>query len=333
MNTFGTLFKITIIGESHGDIVGVVIDGCPAGLPLTIEDFKEDLMRRRPETKGVTSRKEEDIPIIKSGVYKGRTNGFPITILFENKDTVSEVYEEMKFLPRPGHADFTAYQKYGGFNDPRGGGQFSGRLSVAIVAAGVVAKKLIKPVEPHAQLIEIGGRKDFLAAIEEAEKERETLGGIVECKVSNVPVGLGEPFFDSFESLLSHMVFSIPGIKGIEFGRGFESSRMKGSEYNDEIISKEGRTKTNNCGGIQGGITNGNEVVFRVAVRPTPSVRKRQRTVDLRTGRSTEIEIKGRHDICFALRIPVILEAACSIVIADLMMMEQRIRRVWNEEK
>ncbi|MCX7857802.1 MAG: chorismate synthase [Deltaproteobacteria bacterium] len=333
MNTFGRLFRITIIGKSHGEIVGVVIDGCPTGLPLTIDDFKEDLKRRRPNLRGVTQRNEEDIPFIKSGLYKGRTDGSPIVILFENKDVLSKSYEEMAFLPRPGHADFVANKKYGGFNDPRGGGQFSGRMTVAICAAGVVAKKIIKPVETYAEVVEIGGKTDFLTLIEEAERSGDTLGGIVECRVSNVPSGLGEPFFDSFESLVSHMVFSIPGVKGIEFGRGFDSSRMKGSEYNDEILSADGKTRTNNCGGVQGGITNGNDVVFRVAVRPTPSLKKKQWTIDLKTGQRTEIEIKGRHDTCFALRIPVILEAACSIVIADLMLMEQIIGRVWHERE
>ncbi|MCS7281677.1 MAG: chorismate synthase [Desulfobacterota bacterium] len=331
MNTFGKLFRITIIGKSHGEIVGVVIDGCPSGLPLSLEDFKEDLKRRMPDLKGVTQRKEEDVPLIKSGLYRGRTDGSPLVILFENKDVSSKSYEDLEHLPRPGHADFVAYKKYGGFNDPRGGGQFSGRLTVAICAAGVVAKKLIKPTTVHAELIEVGGRKDFIAAIEEAESVGDTLGGIVECTIKNVPPGLGEPFFDSFESLISHMVFSIPGVKGIEFGCGFDSSRMKGSEYNDEIISIDGKTKTNHSGGIQGGITNGNDVILRVVVRPTPSIRKKQWTLDLRTGQRTEIEIKGRHDTCFAIRIPVILEAACSIVLADLMLMEQKIRRVWHE--
>jgi len=333
MNTFGRFFRATIFGESHGEIVGVIIDGCPAGLPLSVEDFTEDMKRRRPEIKGVTDRKEKDVPIIESGVYEGRTDGSPITIIFENRDVASDGYEERKFLPRPGHADFVAFKKYGGFNDPRGGGQFSGRMTVGLVAAGVVAKKIIEPLKPHAEVVEVGGRTDFLRAICETQVDGDSLGGIVECTIKNVPVGLGEPFFDSVESLISHIVFSIPGIKGIEFGKGFESARMKGSEYNDEFVSEKGETKTNNSGGINGGITNGNDIVFRVAVRPTPSIKKKQWTVDLRTGKRTEIEIKGRHDICFALRVPVILEAACSIVFADLMLMGQRIGRVWNGKR
>jgi len=321
MNTFGRMFRLSILGESHGDGIGILIDGCPAGVAISPEDFSEDLERRKSGAKGTTSRKESDMPLIKSGVFKGRTTGAPILIYLENNDVDSSAYEEIKDKPRPGHADLTAMQKYGGFSDYRGGGHFSGRLTAALVAAGVVAKRIIKPAKPEAKLIEGIG-------IEKAVKEGDSVGGIVECKVNGVPSGLGEPFFDSVESLLSHVVFSIPAIKGIEFGAGFASAKMKGSEYNDEIVNAEGKTKTNNSGGINGGITNGNELVFRVAVKPAASIKKPQKTVDMKTGDKIEIAIEGRHDACIALRVPVVLEAVTAAVLADLMLAEQRIPRV-----
>jgi len=331
VNSFGRLFRITLFGESHGPCVGVLIDGCPAGLPLSEPDFYEDLQRRRAGGKGTTQRVEQDLPIIKSGLFQGRTTGAPILVIFENRDVAPEQYEELRYLPRPGHADLVVSRKYGGFNDFRGGGQFSGRLTVGLVAAGVVAKKIIRPLRVMAELKEVYGSKDTEAAIEEAERKGDSVGGIVECKVIEVPPCLGEPFFDTCESLLSHIVFAIPGIKGIEFGRGFQAARMKGSEFNDEPQDLSGRTRTNNCGGILGGMTTGNEVVFRVAVRPTPSIKRVQLTVDTRTGQKSELLIKGRHDVCFAVRIPPIVEAATAIVFADLLLLEQRRGRVYGE--
>jgi chorismate synthase len=324
MNTFGRLLRTSIFGESHGPEVGVLIDGCPAGLPLAAADFLSDLDRRKAGKPGTTARREDDIPMIMSGVFNGRTTGAPIMIVFANKDTDSRAYEETKTRPRPGHADLTAAQKYGGFNDYRGGGMFSGRLTTGLVAAGVVAKKLIPAITIHAKLLEAGGSVDIDNIVRRAAEQGDSVGGLVECTARNVPAGLGEPFFDSVESLLAHLVFSIPGIKGIEFGAGFACARMSGSAYNDPIISPNGQTATNNAGGINGGIANGNDLVFRVAVRPTASIAQVQSTIDMQTGEPAEIRVQGRHDACIALRVPVIVEAACALVIADLMMIEQK---------
>ncbi|MCD6099369.1 MAG: chorismate synthase [Candidatus Marinimicrobia bacterium] len=331
MNTFGRIFKVSIFGESHGKAVGVLVDGCPAGIELNEKDFSDDLKRRKGGGYGKTERIEEDRPIILSGVFNGRTTGAPIMVIFENKNVRPADYEALKNLPRPGHADFVAFKKYGGFNDYRGGGHFSGRLTVGLVGAGVIAKKVTTPVRYRAEVMEVGGSSEMGKPIREAKQNGDSVGGIVECVIENVPAGLGEPFFDSVESLLSHIVFSIPGIKGIEFGAGFMAARMRGSEYNDEIIDIAGRTATNNAGGINGGITNGNSVVFRVAVRPTASILKKQKTINLETGKEEEISVKGRHDVCIALRFPVILEAVSAIVFADLMLIEQRVARVFRK--
>lgn len=324
MDSIGRLFRITISGESHGPGIGIAIDGCPAGIPLSPEDFKEDLERRKPGAKGTTARREPDIPQLKSGILNGKTTGDQIRIFFENQDTRSSDYEKISDTPRPGHADFVANIKYKGQHDYRGGGQFSGRMTVAIVAAGAIAKKIIAPAKAEAKLLEAGGSKDIENAVEAAIREGDSVGGIIECRVNGLPIGLGEPFFDSAESMISHMIFSIPAIKGIEFGAGFKCASMKGSECNDEIIDRQGRTATNNAGGINGGITNGNELVFRVAVKPTPSISKPQKTVDLKTGKQVELRIEGRHDACIALRVPVIIEAAAAIALADLLMIERR---------
>ena len=326
MNTFGNRFKVSIFGESHGSCVGVTIDGMLPGMPLSPEDFTEDLQRRRTGAPGTSPRKESDVPDIVSGVYQGRTTGAPLTILFYNEDTCSEDYESFRKNPRPGHADFTANLKFGGFNDPRGGGAFSGRMTVAVVAAGVVAKKLLHFARMDAHLVEVGGKTDPAAwkpALEAAAKEGDSLGGIVECAVEGLPVGLGEPFWDSVESCLAHAVFAIPGVRGIEFGDGFAAARMKGSEHNDPFPEhhcchegEEGEGHhcchhhrpqppvTNHAGGINGGLTNGNPVVFRVAFKPTSSIAK--------------AGIPGRHDTCFALRTPVVVEAMAAIVLVDL---------------
>ena len=318
MNTFGRLFKVSIFGESHGESVGILIDGCPPGISLSETEFFHDLERRKSGVKGTTPRREPDVPHIKSGVMDGKTTGAPVLVLFENRETDSSVYEQIRYTPRPGHADFTAWKKYQGFNDYRGGGLFSGRLTVGLVAAGVVAKKLTGPVTFEAKLVEAGGSRDIDNALEAAIRDKDSIGGIVECRISNVPAGLGEPFFDSVESLISHIVFSVPAVKGIEFGAGFAGSRMRGSEHNDEILNLEGRTKTNNAGGINGGITNGNDVVFRVAVKPTSSIQAVQPTIDIRTGETVQLSVAGRHDTCIALRMPVIIEAAAAIVFVDL---------------
>jgi chorismate synthase len=328
MNSYGNNFKVTIVGESHGKGAGVVIDGCPAGLPLNDFDFIKDLGRRKAGAKGTTPRKEDDEPQILTGVFDGKTTGAPITIWFENKNTKSGDYSEVKYIYRPGHADFVASQKYGGYQDFRGGGHFSGRITLGMVSAGVVAKKILSNVEIEAKLIEVGGNPDLEKGLDYAIQEKDSVGGLIECKVKNVPVGIGEPFFDSVESAISHLVFSIPGIKGIEFGSGFKAAEMLGSEHNDNFITKNGKTETNNAAGINGGITNGNEIVFRVAVKPTSSIFKIQKTMNFKTGEVIDFELKGRHDVCIALRIPVIVEAAAAIALADLGIEQQVYPRV-----
>jgi chorismate synthase len=328
MNSFGKFFRISIFGESHGNGLGIVIDGCPAGLPLVFNDFTEDFNRRRSGAPGTTPRKEADLPKILSGVFNDFTTGAPITISFENTNVRSRDYTKLRETPRPGHADFVATKKFGGFEDYRGGGHFSGRLTLGLVAAGVIAKKLIRPVQVNAVLIEAGGSPDIEKAVEKAVEERDSIGGIVECRASNMPVGIGEPFFDSVEAVLGHMIFSIPAIKGIEFGSGFAAARMKGSEHNDKIISVDGKTSTNYAGGINGGISNGNDLLFRVAVKPTSSTHQKQTTINIKSGQLEELEIEGRHDTCIALRVPVVVEAATAIVLADLMLQEQKILRI-----
>src|SRR5687767_1539123 len=234
MNSFGRFFRVSIFGESHGPSVGITIDGVPAGLPLQVEDFLIDIERRKGGMqKGTTPRKEDDLPIFLTGVYNNKTTGAPLTIIFENKNTRSGDYEKQRDIPRPGHADFVAHQKFGGFEDFRGGGHFSGRLTVCLVAAGVVAKKLLSSITITATISEIGGEKDIEAGLQKAITAKDSVGGIIECKVVGLPVGLGEPFFDSLESIISHAVFAIPAVKGIEFGVGFEAARMLGSEHND----------------------------------------------------------------------------------------------------
>jgi chorismate synthase len=329
MNTFGTLFRISIFGESHGNSVGVTIDGCPAGVELREADFSADLNRRRSGSKGTTPRKEADLPRFLSGVFNDHTTGAPITIAFENTNTRYKDYEKMRETPRPGHADFVAMKKFGGYEDFRGGGHFSGRLTLGLVAAGVIAKRIISPVNIDATLAEAGGLKDIEKAVELAVETHDSIGGIVECRVSNVPAGLGEPFFNSVESLIAHTVFSIPAVKAIEFGSGFAAASMKGSEHNDPFVDISGKTGTNYAGGINGGITNGNDIVFRLAVKPTSSIALPQNTVNVKTGQIEELKIEGRHDSCIALRVPVVAEAAAAIVIADLMLAEQKIKRIF----
>jgi len=328
MNSIGRLFRVTIFGESHGPAVGVVIDGCPAGIPVSDKDFLADMDRRKSGAKGTTPRTEPDLPVIKSGILNGFTTGTPITLVIDNTNVKSSDYSKLHDIPRPGHADFVALHKYGGFQDYRGGGHFSGRLTSGIVAAGVVAKKIISPVDCKARVIEAGGTEDIDKAVNEVLQSKDSIGGIIECRIHDVPVGLGEPFFDSAESVISHMIFSIPAIKGIEFGAGFQSARMTGSEHNDRIIDKTGKTDTNNAGGINGGITNGNDIVFRVAVKPTSSIARPQETFNMKTGEMEELVIEGRHDTCIALRVPVVLEAAAAIVLADLMLMDQKVGRI-----
>lgn len=328
MNSFGRFFTVSVFGESHGDSVGVLVDGCPAGIPLGEEDFHEDMARRRGGRPGTTGRVESDRPLLVSGVFEGKASGAPILIQFKNEAAASENYKQIEAVPRPGHADFVAARKFGGFNDFRGGGHFSGRLTVGLVAAGVIAKKVIRPTAAAARVVEAGGETNIEDAVSGAISEGDSIGGIIECTVTDVPIGLGEPFFGSVESLISHIIFSIPGVKAVEFGSGFAAARMKGSEHNDVIIDTDGTTETNNAGGINGGITNGNEIFFRLAVKPTPTVSKPQRSINIKTGEKVSISIGGRHDTCFALRLPVVVESAAAVVLADLMLQDQAVSRV-----
>ena len=322
MNSFGTLFRITLWGESHGPQVGVTLDGVPAGLPLDIPDFEADLARRRSGAKGTTPRKENDLPQIVSGLYKGHTTGAPLTLVFENANTRSGDYDNLLTQPRPSHADRTAAVKFEGWNDPRGGGHFSARLTVAFVAAGVVAKKMLPPgLAFDTRLTEIGGCTDparFDEVLRAAAADLDSVGGIIECRVQGVPLGLGQPFFDSAESLIAHLLFAIPAVKGVEFGSGFAGARLRGSQNNDPLLDVEGTTATNNAGGINGGITNGNEIVVRAAVKPTPSIGREQNTYNLATDKVEPLTIRGRHDVCVALRGAVVAEAAVAIALANL---------------
>lgn len=492
MNSFGRIFRVHIFGESHGESVGIVIDGCPAGLLLSADDLLPDLERRKGgKQKGTTPRQETDYPFFKSGLFNGKTTGAPITIIFDNNNTRSADYEKQRSFPRPGHADWVAHQKYGGNEDYRGGGHFSARLTTGLVAAGAIAKKLMRHLTPNpssrergmgesdklgylttsadnyqflkefakqnrqnateaeeklwqevrnrnidgykfrrqhpvkgfipdficlekrliieidggyhaaeeqmkydaartewlkehgysllrftndevlkqmpdvlqrisdalrsskenfkisesdspsplerelegevsivAAVTEIGGESDLEKGLQNAIDAKDSVGGIVECRVNGLPVGLGEPFFDSVESQVAHIAFAIPAVKGIEFGSGFAAAKMFGSQHNDAIENMEGKTRTNHAGGIVGGITNGNELVFRIAIKPTASTPKQQNSLNWDTGKVEDFSIKGRHDLCVALRAPVILEAATAIALVDLFLLEQNSKRV-----
>lgn len=323
MNSFGRIFRVHIFGESHGPAVGITIDGCPAGIPLSAEDFEKDIERRKAGAAGTTPRKEDDAPEILSGIFNNITTGAPITITFRNNNTRSSDYEALRDTPRPGHADFVMHKKFDGYNDYRGGGHSSGRLTVCLVAAGVVAKKVLNGITINATLVEAGGSTAIESAIQKAVDEQDSIGGIVSCTVNGLPVGLGEPFFDSAESLISHIAFSIPAIKGIEFGSGFGAAKMKGSEHNDAITDANGTTKTNYAGGINGGITNGNELNFRIAVKPTSSTPKEQQTWNNKTQQVEAFTVKGRHDLCIAIRVPVVAEAAAAIALADMLLLNK----------
>ncbi len=330
MNHFGKFFTVNIFGESHGESVGIVIDGCPAGMPLAVEDFIKDTERRKGGSqRGTTPRQEDDLPIFKSGLFNGKTTGAPLTILFENKNTRSADYEKQRAVPRPGHADFVANKKFGGFEDYRGGGHFSGRLTLCLVAAGVVAKKILKNIQVVAELHSIAGETDIEKGLQKGIDAKDSVGGIVACKVKGLPIGLGEPFFDSVESLLSHAVFSIPAVRGIEFGTGFAAVNMFGSLHNDAIINEDGRTATNHAGGIVGGITNGNELVFRIAIKPTSSTPQEQQTLNWESNQVESFAVRGRHDLCIALRVPPVLEGVTAMVLVDLLLREQLIKRVY----
>jgi len=325
MNSFGTIFRVSVFGESHGQAIGVTVDGCPAGIAVSPDDFIPDLQRRQGGSKGTTPRQEPDLPEILSGVFNGFSTGAPLTIITRNKDTDSSVYNDFVDVPRPGHADFTAKIKYSGFSDFRGSGHFSGRITWGLVTAGVIARKLCSGSEISAKVISAGGSSNIEDAVNKALAENDSVGGIIECIVKNPPRAIGEPFFSSFESVLSHLVFSIPAIRGIEFGSGFAAASMRGSVHNDPFTNSDGTTSSNHAGGINGGITNGNNIVFRVAVKPTSSIGIPSETFNFRRRQIQTLTVKGRHDACIALRMPVIIEAVTAMAIADLMMIDRGI--------
>ena len=323
MNTFGRNFRLSLWGESHGSALGVTLDGVPAGIALSTEDFEQDLARRRAGAPGTTPRREKDLPRIVSGLYRGHTTGAPLTLLFENTDTRSEDYPAAGTRFRPSHADRTAWVKYHGFNDPRGGGHFPGRLTLPLAPAGVAATPLLPepvrfatrpaahrscppPTRPPERLTRPAARPDPLRPAPA-------------CRAEGIPAGYGDPFFDTVEGVAAHLLFAIPGVKGVEFGSGFAAGRSCGSENNDLLLDAEGHTATNHAGGIDGGITNGNPLTLRAAFKPTPSIAREQHTYDPATGIRRPLRIGGRHDVCIALRGAVAVEAALAITLADLL--------------
>ncbi len=327
MNSFGRVFRVTLWGESHGNGIGVSVDGVRPGVEISHDDFTLDLERRRSGKKGTTPRKESDTPRIVSGVFNDHTTGAPLTVVFENENTISKDYKNLTTHFRPSHADMVADMKYGGWQDYRGGGHFSGRITLPFVAAGVVAKKLLgEGITFSSSIVELAGESDpskFDDIVECAVKNLDSVGGVIECRIGGIPMGVGEPFFDSVESVMAHLMFSIPAVKGVEFGAGFESTRKMGSENNDMIQNAEGKTSTNNSGGINGGIANGNEIVVRVAVKPTASISSEQATYNKTSDSVEPLVIHGRHDACIALRAGVVVEAAAAIALADLMAVAQ----------
>jgi len=364
-NSFGKAFTVTLFGESHGPSIGVVIDGCPAGLPIREEDFQLDLDRRIPSDPEITSsRIERDRVEIISGVREGFTTGAPVCLIVRNREMTSEDYEQFKDMLRPGHADYTIRIKYRGFGDLRGGGRASGRVTVGLVVAGVIARRILRQfgVNVVAHTIQIQGERldrdppneEILAnaytnsvrcadpevarrmrdVIIRARKEGDSVGGIVECRAWGVPAGVGEPFFDTLEGDLAKIAFSIPSVKGVEFGAGFKASSMKGSEHNDPFVIQEGKIvmATNNAGGILGGISTGMPIIMRVAVKPVSSIEKEQRTVKIREMKETRIIVSGRHDPCAVPKIVPVLEATVSIVLVDHMIRMGLIPRVLTQE-
>ena len=320
-NNFGKIFRLTIFGASHAESVGITIEGAPKGIALSSDMFLADLDRRRPSLSGETARREEDIPVIEGLSTDGKTTGEAITITFKNSDKRSGDYSHLCLHPRPSHADLVQIRKYGNDADIAGGGMASGRMTVALVAAGVVAKKVLGNVTFTTHLAAVNGVTEssmFNDIISSAARDGDSVGGIIECRVKGIEPSLGEPFFDSAESLIAHLLFSVPAVKGVEFGDGFEVARKRGSQNNDCICNAEGKTATNHAGGIVGGITNGNEIVVRVAVKPTASISREQQTYNFENGAVEPLIIKGRHDVCIALRAAVVIESAIAIALADL---------------
>jgi chorismate synthase len=319
MNSYGTKFKVTLYGESHQQAIGVVVDGVPPGIKINDQLINDDLAKRRPGQIGTTARIEQDQYQITSGVFNDYSTGSPIHVMIENKDVRSKDYTHLKNQPRPGHADFVANIKYKGFQDYRGGGRFSGRLTAALVCAGSLAKMII-PFKIEHELIQVGTLKDMSKIdqyLEEIAKEGDSVGGIIEIRVNQMPVGLGEPFFGKLDAEIAKMLFSIPAIRAVEFGLGFKGVELKGSEFNDLIMDQTGQTKTNNSGGVTGGISNGNPLVVRAFVKPTSSISKEQNTYHFEKHEQTTLAIGGRHDVCIARRVGIVLENAVAIVLAD----------------
>jgi chorismate synthase len=302
--------------------MGVVIDGVPPGMEISADCFSDALKRRRSGSKGTTGRRETDIPEINAGVYKGKTSGAPLHIVFHNHDQNSAEYSGREF-PRPGHADMAADQKYRGFNDPRGGGFFSGRMTVLLVAAGVVARKIVHNIQFQSEVISVGGQSSWQALLDEAIASGDSLGAEVKTRIEGLEPGVGEPFFNSIESEISRLIFSIPGAKAIAFGDGFAADKMKGSEFNDAIMDKSGKTASNHNGGITGGISNGMPVEFTVKFKPTSSIKKAQKSWHPASDQMKNVQVKGRHDVCYALRTPVVLESVAAIALVDLMMQKK----------
>jgi len=348
-NSLGKRFVVTSYGESHGPKIGIVIDGCPAGLELSVDEIQRELRRRQPSDELFsTERREADQLEMSSGVFNGRTTGSPISLSVSNLDTRSEAYEERRYTPRPGQADLVARLKYGGYEDYRGGGRFSARIAAGFVAGGAVAKKLISTIgiAVYAHAVEIAGirarkvapeegkkasqenplscadpeaAEKMMEAIATAKSKGDSVGGVIEAIATGVPVGLGEPVFDNLDGDLSKAFFAIPSVKAVEMGAGFESARMRGSQYNDPLMVRSGRVEssTNNSGGIIGGLSSGQAVVCRIAFRPPSSIAIPQRTVNLQTMKEQPLLIKGRFDSCVVPRAIPIVESMMAIVLAD----------------
>jgi len=363
-NSIGKEFIITTFGESHGKVVGVIVDGCPAGLPLTEKDFQEELNRRIPANPRIVSpRVEKDHAKILSGTFNGFTSGAPIALMVENKETKSSDYEAIKGRPRPSHSDYPAGIRYGGFNDYRGGGRFSGRVTVALILAGVIAKKLLSRynidvlaytkaighiksnkkfsiVEIKKNRYQLATRCPDLTCAERMEEEiinakkiGDSLGGVVECLALNMPAGIGDPFFDTLDGGLAKALFAVPAVKGVEFGAGFKAAELRGSENNDAFLVKDSKivTATENAGGIIGGLSNGMPIIIRVAIKPTPSISKEQQTVNLSTMENASISVKGRHDPCVVPKAVPAIEAAVAVTLVDYLIRSGEIPRILKE--
>lgn len=354
-NNFGTNISMTIFGESHGPCIGITLDGLPAGFKINLERIKEDMEKRKAKGSISTQRHEDDEVEIVSGFFNGYTTGTALTILIQNKNTQSKDYSDIQYRLRPGHADFSAYEKYHGFQDYRGGGHFSGRLTAPIVAAGSICRQILETkniligshieqlyalhdapfsnnIDELKEQIQTLNKKEFATldeqvaqnmeqAILEAKNEQDSIGGILESAIINLPAGIGEPFFDSIESILAHLLFSIPAVKGVSFGAGFQMAAKKGSEANDAFIMNDTiQTKTNNNGGINGGISNGMPIIIHTCIKPTPSIYKTQETVDYKTKESQTLNIKGRHDPCILHRARIVVDSMIAFGILDLLM-------------